>query len=52
MVRGGRFGKYGDFKRKAKIREVGSLRLDGRKSLRTVGCDPVLKRRKKKEDQH
>jgi len=43
---GGRFGKYGDTKRKAKIRQSGLVRVKGQKTR----PDPKpLPRRKKKQ---
>jgi hypothetical protein len=44
---GGRFGKYGDTKRKAKLRQSGIVRTKGEK----VKPDPgQLKRRQKKKN--
>jgi hypothetical protein len=46
---GGRFGKYGDTKRKAKLRQSGIVRTKGEK----VKPDPgQLKRRKKKKNDY
>lgn len=44
---GGRFGKYGDTKRKAKLRKSGAVDEKGRKNK----PDPKIPRRRKKKHQ-
>ena len=45
---GGRFGKYGDTKRKAKIRQSGLVKVKGKKTKPDPG--PLRRQKKKQPD--